>query len=73
MSTTPSEPNTPLSEAERTWRRQVVDETRASTALEGGSSTSAMRELQEQWIDGRITADELVAGARKPHPSAGPR
>jgi hypothetical protein len=73
MSTTPSEPNAPLSEAERTWRRQVVDETRASTALEGGSSTSAMRELQEQWIDGRITADELVAGARRLHPSTGPR
>ena len=72
MSTTPSEPNEPLSEAERTWRRQVVDETRASTALEGGSSTSAMRELQEQWIDGRITADELVAGARRLHPSTRP-
>jgi hypothetical protein len=73
MTTTPSEPTAPLSEAERSWRRQVVDETRASTALEGGSSTNAMRQLQEQWVDGRITADELVAGARRLHPTSAPR
>ncbi|WP_329484166.1 antitoxin VbhA family protein [Kribbella sp. NBC_01484] len=43
----------------REERAAVVASVRHSTELEGGRSTDFARELQEQWVEGRIDLDEL--------------
>lgn len=58
-----------LPEDEWARRRQIVDDVRVSTALEGGRASDRTHELQEQWVLGEITFAELSAGVRAAHPS----
>ncbi|WIB72626.1 antitoxin VbhA family protein [Curtobacterium sp. MCBD17_026] len=58
-----------LDEAEHARRQQVVDEARTSTALEGGRASDATHELQDQWVAGDITLEQMHAGVRRLHPS----
>lgn len=46
-------------------RRRVVDQARHSTELEGGRTDPAARALQERYVAGEISADELVEQTRR--------
>lgn len=71
MTTQPS--TTQLTEAERARRQQVVDETRTSTALEGGRASDATHDAQDRWVRGELTFDEMVVAIRRAHPSSADR
>ena len=60
---------TQLTEIERARRQQIVDETRTSTALEGGRSSDAVHSLQDRWVRGELTRQEMSAEVRRLHPS----
>lgn len=46
-------------------RRLAVDEARHSTELEGGRSDAAARALQERYVAGDLSVDELGEGIRR--------
>lgn len=58
-----------IDDAERALRAQIVDEVRVSIALEGGRASAPVEALQDEWVAGRITFEELSAGVRRVHPS----
>lgn len=58
-----------IDDGERARRAQIVDEVRVSTALEGGRPPAAVETLQDEWVAGRITFDELGAAVRRLYPS----
>lgn len=58
-----------LDPLEHARRQQIVDEARTSTALEGGRASDAVHELQDRWIAGEITSEQLHAEVRRLHPS----
>lgn len=58
-----------VNDAERARRAQIVDEVRVSTALEGGRASAPVEALQDEWVMGRITFDELGAAVRRMYPS----
>jgi hypothetical protein len=60
---------TPLTEAERARRQQIVDEARVTTELEGGSSSNEARALQDRWVRGELTRAEMSAEVRRLRPS----
>ncbi|UFU15595.1 antitoxin VbhA family protein [Curtobacterium sp. C1] len=58
-----------LSPDEHDRRRQIVDEARVSTALEGGRASDAVHELQDRWAAGETTWEQMQAEVRRLHPS----
>lgn len=52
-------------EEERARRRLVVDQARASSALEGQRSSKQARADQEAWVRGEIDVDELLERVRR--------
>lgn len=64
---------TALSEAECARRQQIVDETRTSTALEGGRASDLTHSAQDRWVRGELTFDEMAAEVRHAHPSTADR
>jgi hypothetical protein len=55
-----------IDEAERA---QILDEVGVSTALEGGRASAPVETMQDEWVAGRITLDELGAAVRRMYPS----
>ncbi len=64
---------TQLTEAERAQRQQIVDETRTSTALEGGRASDLTHAAQDRWVRGELTFDEMAAEVKRAHPSTADR
>ncbi len=60
---------TRLDEAEHARRQQIVDEARTSTALEGGRASDEVHELQDAWVAGDVTLEQMHAAVRRLHPS----
>lgn len=58
-----------LDPVERDRRQQIVDEARTSTALEGGRASDAVHELQDRWVEGEITLEQMHAEVRRLRPS----
>lgn len=52
-------------DAEQALRRRVVDQARASSALEGQRSSAQARADQEAWVRGEIDVDELLERVRR--------
>lgn len=50
---------------EQEARRGVVDQARASSALEGQQSSAQARADQEAWVRGEISIDELLERVRQ--------
>lgn len=50
---------------EQDRRRAAVDQARHSSQMEGVQSSPAGRELQEQYVDGEISAEQLVDRTRQ--------
>ncbi|RDH95039.1 hypothetical protein DEU32_1144 [Curtobacterium sp. AG1037] len=65
----PSQRPSRLDAVERDRRQQIVDEARTSTALEGGRASDAVHELQDRWVAGDITREQMHAEVRRLHPS----
>lgn len=61
--------NAQLSEDERAYRQQIVDETRASIAFVGGRTSGLTHAVQDQWVRGDLTLNEMTAEIRRAHPS----
>ena len=58
-----------IDDVERARRAELVESVRTSTALEGGRASVPVEALQDQWVAGLITFDELGAAVRRLHPS----
>ncbi|HEY3514523.1 MAG TPA: antitoxin VbhA family protein [Kribbella sp.] len=56
-----------VGEAEQAQRAAQVASVRHSSALEGGRSTDAARALQDQYVAGEISIEELVERTRALH------
>ena len=54
-------------------RRVIVDGARHSTALEGGRASDEVHAIQERWVVGEITLDELDALVLELHPTSAPQ
>lgn len=54
-----------IDDTEQALRRGVVDQARASSALEGQRSTAEARADQEAWVRGEIDIDELLERVRR--------
>jgi hypothetical protein len=52
------------------WRQSVVDNARASTALEGGSTGPEIHAIQDRWVAGEITLDDMDALILKMYPTS---
>lgn len=64
---------TTITAAEVERRRAIVADVRHSTALEGGGSSAAVHAIQDRWVAGEITLDELDAMVLELHPTTAPR
>ncbi len=64
---------TQLTDAERMRRQQIIDEARTMTELEGGRSSDEVRALQDQWVRGELTRQEMSAEVRRLRPSIADR
>lgn len=49
-----------LSQAEKAIRKQLIDNTNASFALEGIEADQEMKALQQQYIDGEIENTQIL-------------
>lgn len=64
---------TQLTDTERMRRQQIIDEARTMTELEGGRSSDEVRALQDQWVRGELTRQEMSAEVRRLRPSIADR
>jgi hypothetical protein len=62
-----------IDDVERARRAELVQSVRTSSALEGGRASAQVEVLQDEWVAGRITFDELSAEVRRVHPSTADR
>ena len=54
-----------VDDAARARRAQIIEQVRVATALEGGQASAPVEALQEKWIAGRISIEELRAEAQR--------
>lgn len=64
---------TSTTETERARRQQMVDETRTSTALEGGRAPDVTIAAEDAWVRGELTLEQMSAVIRRAHPSLSDR
>lgn len=64
---------TSTTETERARRQQMVDETRTSTALEGGGASDVTIAAEDAWVRGELTLEQMSAVIRRAHPSLNDR
>ncbi|MGA1813089.1 antitoxin VbhA family protein [Frondihabitans sp. 4ASC-45] len=64
---------TSTTETERARRQQMVDETRTSTALEGGRASDVTIAAEDAWVRGELTLEQMSAVIRRAHPSLNDR
>ncbi|WP_065961560.1 antitoxin VbhA family protein [Curtobacterium sp. UCD-KPL2560] len=64
---------TQLSDTECLRRQQIIDEARTSTELEGGRSSDEVHALQDRWVRGELTWQEVGAEVRRLHSSSADR
>ena len=48
-----------LTSAQVVERRQATERIRHSTEMEGGRSSDEVREIQDRWVRGEITIEEM--------------
>ncbi len=56
-----------INEAEMQARAWAVAQARHSTEMEGGRSSDEVRAVQDRYVRGEITSDELIAWVKAHH------
>lgn len=64
---------TTITPAEVERRRVIVADVRRSTAIESGGSSAEVHAIQDRWVTGEITLDDLDAMVLELHPTTAPR